>query len=81
MKITNNAGRPASQSYRLPSREELHKTFAGVLYEADFSTDRPSPWNLNRISQTLCYATREREAETSGPEQENEKKERMHQAD
>ena len=46
------------------NREELHRTFAGVLYEADFSTDRPSPWNLNRIS-------REREAGTSGTGQEN----------
>ena len=40
------------------NREELHRTFAGVLYEADFSTDRPSPWNLNRISQSLYYAAR-----------------------
>ena len=48
------------------NREELHRTFAGVLYEADFSTDRPSPWNLNRISQSLYYAAREREAGTSG---------------
>ena len=53
------------------NREELHRTFAGVLYEADFSTDRPSPWNLNRISQSLYYAARDREAGTSGTGQEN----------
>ena len=45
------------------NREELHRTFAGVLYEADFSTDR--------ISQSLYYAAREREAGTSGTGQEN----------
>ena len=34
-------------------REELHRSFAGVLYNADFSTDRPCPYNLNRIAKTV----------------------------
>lgn len=36
-----------------PSREELHRTFAGVLYEADFSTNQPSPYNLDRIAKSF----------------------------
>ena len=69
-KIKKTEQERISETYE-KNREELHRTFAGVLYEADFSTDRPSPWNLNRISQSLYYAAREREAGTSSTGQEN----------
>lgn len=54
MTETNNSYTTDTYRPTILSREELHRSFAGVLYEADFSTDRPSPWNLNRIAKTMA---------------------------
>lgn len=61
----NNTYKTLTRRPYTPTREEFHKSFAGVLYAADFSTDKPSPWNLDRIARSLRDDCRDNRKENS----------------
>lgn len=44
------------QSLPIPSREEFHRNFAGLIYAADFNTNYPNPYR--NIVHTLANRKR-----------------------
>lgn len=42
--LQNEAARDTFCGPPIPSREEFHRDFAGLIFAADFNTNRPNPY-------------------------------------
>lgn len=52
MTENNNLNTESSEGLSIPSREEFHRKFGGIIYEGDFSCYDPCKYIVQRILQT-----------------------------
>ena len=46
---------PGNHNLRIPSREEFHRYASDTLSEADFCTDYPTEYAINKIASSLRW--------------------------
>ena len=46
---------PGNHNLRIPSREEFHRYASDTLSEADFCTDYPTEYTVNKIASSLRW--------------------------
>lgn len=46
---------PGNHNLKIPSREEFHRYASDILSEADFCTDYPTDYTVNKIASSLRW--------------------------
>lgn len=46
---------PGNHNLKVPSREEFHKNASNLLLEADFCTEYPTGYTVNKIASSLRW--------------------------
>lgn len=46
---------PGNHNLKIPSREEFHRYASDILSEADFCTDYPTGYTVNKIASSLRW--------------------------
>ncbi|MBQ0036839.1 MAG: hypothetical protein KBT35_07995 [Firmicutes bacterium] len=54
----------------IPTREEFHRSYSGLITIAEFDTSKPNPYNINKIVSSLNFTKHLEKKKTN---QENKK--------
>ncbi len=46
---------PSSNNYEIPSRNEFHRYYGGILTDADFCTDHPTGYMVDKIANAIIW--------------------------
>lgn len=46
---------PSNDHYEIPSRNEFHRYYGGILTDADFCTDHPTGYMVDKIANAINW--------------------------
>lgn len=49
------------RTIHIPTREEFHKEYAGEITLADFSTEHPNPYRINKLASAQIFNLRNKQ--------------------
>lgn len=65
---------PGNHNLRIPSREEFHRYASDTLSEADFCTDYPTDYTVDKISSSLRWTINNSKQKNFGGGKRNARK-------